>query len=75
MRQTTAEEEREQLAFATEAARHFKSNPECATFSDEIRPGGFLAIRWGMLDDGVLVVRLDEGHEPTNYSGIIKGGA
>lgn len=72
-RMTTVEQDAEQAAFAVKAASHFAAHPEHSTVGD-IKPGGFLALRWGMGEDCVLVVKLDDYHEPTNYQQIIKKG-
>lgn len=71
MRLTTEKQELDQLAFAQDAARMFSKHPEFTTFGN-IAPGEFLALRWGIGGDCVLVVKLDEFHEPTNYTGLIK---
>lgn len=62
-----------EIAFAREAATHFAKHPEHNTYSaGDIEPSCFLAIRWGLCDDCVVVVRLDEAHVPTNYMGIVR---
>lgn len=75
-RMTTVKADAEQAEFAVRAASHFAQHPEISTYSDEKpTPGSFLALRWGMGEDCVLVLKLDEYHEPTNYQQIIKKGA
>lgn len=69
-RVTTAKEARAELEFAYKAAKDFAANKNHATFGD-IAPGNFLALRWGMGGDCVLVVKLD-WCEPTNYTGLVK---
>ncbi|MEN6544472.1 MAG: hypothetical protein ABFE07_00350 [Armatimonadia bacterium] len=71
MRTTTLGQEEEQQAFAKRAAEAFAANPSIDIFGN-IEPGSFLALRWGLGDDCVLVVKLSEGHEPTNYQRLIK---
>lgn len=73
MRSTTARDETKQLAFAEKAAADFAAHPDHATFGD-CEPGSFLAIRWGMGGDCVLVLKLDEFHEPTNYQQLVRKG-
>lgn len=54
------EEEMERIRFADRAARYFALHPECQSFSDaDISPGCLLALRWGLGDDCVLVLKLD----------------
>lgn len=72
MRTFKVEEEIEQIRFAERAARYFALHPECQSFSDaDISPGCLLALRWGLGDDCVLVLKLDPHFEPTNYHNII----
>lgn len=66
-------EELEQIEFAKRAAACFAKDNKLATYSDkEIEPGCFLAIRWGLGDDCVLVLKLDELHMPTNYLQLLR---
>jgi hypothetical protein len=63
----------DELAFARKAAAHFAAHPEHSTYTDgEIKPDCFLAIRWGLGEDCVVVVKLDEMHVPTNYAEIVR---
>lgn len=72
MRMVKVEEEMEQIRFAERAARYFALHPECQSFSDiDFSPGCLLAMRWGLDDDCVLVLKLDDHFEPTNYQNII----
>lgn len=72
MRMVKVEEEMEQIRFADRAARYFALHPECYSFSDvDLSPGCLLALRWGLDDDCVLVLKLDAHFEPTNYQNII----
>lgn len=62
-----------ELSFARKAAKHFAEHPEHNTYAeDEIQQGCFLAIRWGLMDDCVVVVKLDESHVPTNYMELVR---
>ena len=66
------EEEMERIRFADRAARYFSLHPECQSFSDiDLSPGCLLALRCGLGDDCVLVLKLDPHFEPTNYQNII----
>ena len=72
MRMVKVEDEMEQIRFAEKAARYFALHPECQSFSDiDLSPGCLLALRWGIGDDCVLVLKLDGQFEPTNYQNII----
>ena len=65
----------DEIAFAKKAAEAFAKNPKYMTFSvDGVKPGALLAIRWGMGDDCVVVVKLDENHIPTNYMNLVTQG-
>lgn len=73
MRMVKVEDEMEQIRFAEKAARYFALHPECQSFSDiDLSPGCLLALRWGIGDDCVLVLKLDDQFEPTNYQNIIR---
>lgn len=65
-RETSLGEAADELNFARASARHFAEHPACSTRGD-CTPGSLLAIRWGMMDRGVLVVKLDDNHQPQNY--------
>lgn len=70
MRNTSLAEEEEQEAFALKAALYFAAHPTMATYGD-VRKSSFLAVRWGMNNDGVVVLKLCPDHEPTNYRRLI----
>lgn len=70
MTSVTAETAR--MEFAQAAARHFESNPKHWSFGD-IGPGNFLALRWGLGDDCVLVIRQHDDEEPVNFQQIVAG--
>ena len=64
---------RAEADFAEKAAKHFSAHSEHTSFTDgDIEPGCFLAIRWGLGGDCVLVLRLDADHIPTNYMNLIR---
>ena len=73
MRMVYIDDEIEQLKFARKAAKEFSKDSKMYSFSyGELKPGTLLALRWGLLDDCVLVVRLYEIHRPTNYQNLVK---
>ena len=51
-----------------------KDNPEISTYTESghIEPGELFAVRWGMGNDCVLVFRISDDFEPTNFQNIIK---
>jgi HD-like signal output (HDOD) protein len=57
--------------FAKKAAADFEAHPEHATFGN-IGCGEYLALRWGMDNDCVLVIKQDEAMEAVNYYQLIK---
>lgn len=64
----TIEEEQEKIDFAKMAAAAFSKDENMKTFTiGDIIPGCFFAVRWGLLDDCVLVFRLGEDN-PTIYT-------
>jgi hypothetical protein len=73
MRHVCIEEERRQQEFAMRAAAMFSDNPKLSVFTDgDIERGQFLALRWGLGNDCVLVLKLDDVYVPTNYGNIIR---
>lgn len=74
MRMTHVHDDLEQVAFAERAAACFAKNPEYATYTDgaDLIPGELLAIRWGLGNDCVVVVKLDDYFEPVNYQQLVR---
>ncbi len=70
MRSTDMAAERDQQQFARDAAAAFAKDPQKASYGD-LSPGSLLALRWGMTERGVLVLKLDEDFEPVNYRDFI----
>lgn len=64
-------EEEAQIEFAKKAAEDFAKFPDHCTYG-ELGPGSYLAMRHGMGGDCVLVLKLDENFEPTNYQQLVK---
>lgn len=73
MRITRVEEDIEQQEFAKRAAKHFAENPQHSSYTDsEIGPGCLFALRWGIMEDCVVVMKLDDNHVPTNYQQLTR---
>lgn len=73
MRGVHLSDELAQIEFAKKAAAHFALHPEHSTYTgEEIKPGCLFAVRWGLCDDCVLVLKLDETHVPTNYFQLVR---
>ena len=70
-RHATIYGETEKLEFAKRAARHFEENKNHWSYGD-IGPGNWLALRWGLGDDCVLVIKQDENEVAVNYGQAIK---
>lgn len=68
---TTVSEEETLMVFAKKAAQDFKDHPDHASYG-EIGEGNFLALRWGMGNDCVLVLKQDEYWQPVNFQGLVK---
>jgi len=76
MKMTTESQEIETLSFAKDAAKHFAKHTEHTTFTrKDITPGCLFAIRWGLQDDCVLIIKLDDDFEPICYQQIIRENA
>lgn len=73
MRMVYMNEDDDIRIFARKAAWHFAKHEEHYTYAGgKIEAGCLFALRWGLGDDCVLVFRLDEDFEPTNYQQLIK---
>ncbi|MCK5611126.1 hypothetical protein KAR91_55145 [Candidatus Pacearchaeota archaeon] len=73
MRMTYLSEEHEVEEFAKRAAKHFARDEKLSTFTDkEIGSGCLFALRFGLGQDCVVVFRLDENFEPTNYQQLVR---
>lgn len=74
---TTISQQKYLVTFAEDAAKWFSQNPEGATYSYETPSTGkceLLALRWGLGNDCVLVVKLDPDWAPVNFQNCIKKG-
>lgn len=73
MKMTSVDKIREEMEFAELAAKEFAKDKKLSTFSlSDVEPGSFFAVRWGLGDDCVLVLKLCDVHEPTIYQQLIK---
>lgn len=72
MRSVRMSELDEEVTFMKKAAEYFAAHPGKSSYGD-IEPDTFLALRWGLGDDCVLVLKLAESwqHTPTNYQNVI----
>jgi hypothetical protein len=70
---TSLDEEAKLTAFAVAAAKQFAFHSELASFGD-IKPGAYLALRWGLGNDCVLVLKLDPDFQPVNFQQAIYRG-
>jgi hypothetical protein len=78
MRTIYLTEHNDEIDFANRAAKAFAHDRSLYTYTDgPITAGCFFAVVWGLNRDCVLVLKIDENHEPTNYAEIINtcGGA
>ena len=67
------DKEKELEEFARAAAKHFEKNPQHTSFSEkELEAGCLIALRWGLGDDCVLVLKIDDFEQPRVYQRIIE---
>jgi HD-like signal output (HDOD) protein len=71
IRSTSISRETEKIEFAAKAARHFEANKNHWSYGD-IQAGEYLALRWGLGDDCVLVIKQDENETAVCYGQAIK---
>jgi hypothetical protein len=72
MKHIYLENRKKEEEFVLEAAKQFKDHPEYDTYTrEDIKAGCWFAVRWGLSKNSVLVFKLDEDFEPTNYMEII----
>lgn len=72
MQQIKIDEMKKEIEFVEKAARVFSDNKDISTFTDgEIAPGCLFALRWGILEDCIVVFKLDSEHLPVNYVQLI----
>lgn len=68
---TSISDTEELLEFVKKAANHFTENEKHSTFGD-LTPGSYLAIRWGLDDDCVLVLKVDENSQVVVFQQAIQ---
>ena len=69
----TIQDRLDEIEFVKRAIEVFDGDLDIATFSLAcLEPGCLLAIRWGLLDDCVMVVRLHDEYVPTNYTNVLE---
>jgi hypothetical protein len=72
MRMTTLSDVAAETSFVEAAAKCFREDPSLTSFTHgSIEPGALLALRWGLGNDCVLVLKLDETHKPVIYGQAI----
>lgn len=64
---TTLDAKIAEAEFAGEAARAFMKDPKLSTYARTHTGGQFLALRWGIMDRTVRVLKLDPDWIPVNY--------
>jgi hypothetical protein len=67
---TSLEQEAEVTEFVKKAKEAFLQDKEVSTFGN-LEKGSLLAMRWGLMDRGIVVVRLDSDFEPINFRDAI----
>ena len=71
MKMTSIAEQMIELEFVSRAAKHFEENPKHFTFG-ETKPGELWGVRWGMGENCVLVIKLDEEKPLAIYQNEIR---
>ena len=74
---TSLSNEKELIEFVEKASKCFAENPTYSTYTsgeikDEAYKGGYLAIRWGLGEDCVLVVKMEEYQTVRIYQQCIR---
>ena len=73
MRMVYMDQERDCHSFAIRAAIHFSDHKEHFTYTDgDIEPGCLFAMRYGLGDDCVVVLKLDCEFVPVNFQQLIR---
>ena len=69
MRLINPNQEKEAFEFAERAARAFLDDEKMCSYTDDgnIERGQYLALRWGLDNGCVLVLKIDDGFEPRVY--------
>jgi hypothetical protein len=73
MKVTNLIDELEKIEFVKRAAKRFSENKELSSYTDsDIASGCWFAVRWGLLDDCVLVFKVDENFAPEIFGQVIE---
>jgi hypothetical protein len=73
MRMVYMSTEQDELDFARRAASYMAADPKIFTYTDgPIQQGCLFAVRFGLGDDCVVVMRLAHDHVPTNFQNLIR---
>ncbi len=64
------EEERAKLALVEAAARHFAEHVDHDTYGT-LESGAWLAMRWGLTDRAILILKLDADFTPEVYGDAV----
>lgn len=70
MKVTSIEDRTEEVEFVKKAAARFAEDPRMHSFG-ELTPGSLLALRWGLHDRAVLVLRISEAHDLVVYGDAV----
>ena len=65
---TSLKEEEALLDFVRTAIEKFNSNFKYATYSNE----NYMALRYGIMEDCVKIIRIDPEWAPRNYQNVLK---
>lgn len=68
---TSIEDAQALVDFGKRAAEHFIEHPEHSSFGD-LEPETYLALRWGLHDRAILVLKLDPDFHPFVYGDCIR---
>ena len=71
MKSTTISDEQAMIEFVRKVAADFEKHPEHHSYG-ELGQGNYLALRWGLGEDCVLVLKQDDYFIPVNYQQAVK---
>ncbi len=67
------DDEKNIIEFAEVARDFFKKNTRCNSYTaGEIKAGCLFAMRFGLVDDCVLLFKLDDNFQPINFQNCIR---
>jgi hypothetical protein len=70
MSMTTISEREAEVAFVKEAAAAFAENPRMYSYG-KLQPGELIALRWGLHQRAVKLLRLHEDFSPVIYADAV----